>query len=71
MNASVVGLDRDKNIKDYVLKLKKNYPNRFSFYNIKFSQIKKIKKFEEIDYFIFDLGLSNFQLKNLEKRIFF
>ena len=67
LNTSVVGLDRDKNIKDYVLNVKKNFPNRFSFYNLKFSQIKKIKKFEEIDYFIFDLGLSNFQLKNLER----
>ena len=66
-NTSVVGIDRDKHITNHALDLKKSYPNRFSFHNLKFSQIKKVNRFKEIDYFIFDLGLSNFQLKNLNR----
>ena len=65
--SSVIGIDRDSNILDHASNLKKKYFNRFNFFNIKFSQINKIKNLNDVDYFLFDLGLSNFQLKNLDR----
>ena len=65
--SNVIGLDRDKNIIKHALKLKKNYNKRFKFYNIKFSQIHQLEHFNNSDFFIFDLGLSNFQLKNMKR----
>jgi len=65
--SNVIGLDRDKNILDYALKLKTNYTERFNFHNIKFSQIHQLEHFKNSDFFIFDLGLSNFQLKNMKR----
>lgn len=63
----VIGLDRDINIEEHALNLKKNYTERFNFHNIKFSQIHKLKHFKNSDFFIFDLGLSNFQIKNMKR----
>ncbi len=63
----VIGLDRDKNILKHTLNLKNNYIDRFNFHNIKFSQIHQLEHFNNSDFFIFDLGLSNFQLKNMER----
>ena len=65
--SNVIGLDRDKNILEYALKLKTNYTERFNFHNIKFSQIHHLEHFNNSDFFIFDLGLSNFQLKNMKR----
>ena len=66
-NSNVIGLDRDKNILKHALKLKTNYNERFNFHNIKFSQIHQLKHFYNSDFFIFDLGLSNFQIKNMKR----
>ena len=63
----LIGLDRDKNTSEHALKLKKNYFDRFQFNNLKFSQIHRVKEFKSTDFFLFDLGVSNFQLKNMER----
>ncbi len=63
----VIGLDRDNSILKHALNLKENYPDRFDFHNIKFSQINELKNFRDADCFLFDLGLSNFQLKNMKR----
>ena len=60
----VIGIDRDNNALKYADKIKAKFDNRFDFFNYKFSQIHQIKNFKDIDYFIFDLGVSNFQLKD-------
>ncbi len=65
--SNVIGIDRDENIQEHALKLKKNYTDRFNFHNIKFSQIHQLKDFKNSDFFIFDLGLSNFQIKNMKR----
>ena len=41
-NTKVIALDRDPNIKSLAEKTKKNYKNRFFFYNSKFSELNKI-----------------------------
>ena len=50
----------------------KKYKNRFKFYNIKFSQLDKIKlKNNKIKGIIFDLGYSLNQIKNSQKGLSF
>ena len=62
----VISFDRDTAVKKIAEKLEKKYPNRFKFYQLKFSQINEIIK-EQVDTVIFDLGLSSIQLNNLSR----
>lgn len=63
----VTGIDRDKHVTKYANQLISKYPERFNFKNIKFSDIKKLREFNNADFFIFDLGVSNFQLKDMSR----
>jgi len=63
----VIALDRDSLIKKISLKLEKQYPNRFFFYQRKFSEVNSIVGNKLADAIIFDLGLSSIQLNNLER----
>ena len=47
-------------------KLKK-YKDRFSFYNKKFSELSKNITTKKFDFIIFDLGVSNMQILNLDR----
>ena len=62
----VTGLDRDKTINVIAKKLKNEFPKRFKFYQIKFSQLDKVSK-NHVDAVIFDLGLSSIQLKDMNR----
>ena len=62
-NTKVIALDRDEFVNKFANELKKEYPNRFEFHIEKFSNIDKVVKNTLFDAVIFDLGLSNFQLK--------
>ena len=67
-NTKVIALDRDPNITSLAEKTKKNYKNRFFFYNSKFSELNKIlSKNTEADCIIFDLGLSSLQLFDFKR----
>ena len=67
-NTKVIALDRDSYTQKYANKTKKNYKNRFSFYNLKFSELDKaINKNTKVDSIIFDLGLSSLQISNLNR----
>ena len=66
-NSKVIALDRDIEIIKLAEKLEKKYLKRFVFKNIKFSELHKVKELKEIDYFIFDLGVSHFQLKDMKR----
>ena len=67
-NTQVVALDRDLHTKKYADKTKKKYKNRFSFHNLKFSELNKaINKNTKVDFVIFDLGLSSLQISNLNR----
>ncbi len=65
-NSHVQAIDRDKDTLSIAKKLEKQFPNRFKFYQKKFSQLDTISK-DYVDTIIFDLGLSSIQLDNLER----
>ena len=62
----VKALDRDKKVLSIANELEKKFPNRFKFYQKKFSQLDTILS-DKIDVIIFDLGLSSIQLDDLER----
>ena len=67
-NNQVLAIDRDKDSYLYSKELEKNYKKRFSFHNIKFSEINKLKfKTKDLKAIIFDLGYSLNQIKNSKK----
>ena len=64
----VISLDRDAHTKNYASIIKKNFKERFTFYNEKFSNLDKvIKKGFKVDFIIFDLGVSSMQIFDLER----
>ena len=69
---NIIALDRDKDVHKYSSSLKIKYKDRFKFYNIKFSQLEKIKfKNNNLKAIIFDLGYSISQIKNSQKGLSF
>ena len=68
----VIGLDRDSNSQKIAEKLYNEFPDRFLFKNLKFSELKNLKlKNENIKGVIFDLGYSLNQMKDLQKGLSF
>ena len=65
-HTTVESFDRDKEVFVKAKEIEKKFPNRFKFYQIKFSQIKTVSK-EKADIIIFDLGLSSIQLNNYDR----
>ena len=65
---NIIALDRDTFVKSKAEKISRNFPKRFTFYNEKFSNLNNIldKNFKA-DGIIFDLGLSNFQIRDLSR----
>ena len=62
----VQAIDRDKKAISFANKLKKKFPERFKFFQIKFSKIDTISE-DNVDAVIFDLGLSSIQLDDLDR----
>ena len=55
----VIALDRDKEVLNQALSLKKKFGSKFNFYNLKFSEIISLSpKTENLKGIIFDLGYS-------------
>ena len=68
----IIAIDRDKDVLTCASQFEKKYRNRFKFYNIKFSQLKRIKlKNNDLRGIIFDLGYSLNQIKNSKKGLSF
>ena len=65
-NTSVQAIDRDKKALILAKELEKKFPDRFKFYQIKFSQLDTISNYK-VDTIIFDLGLSSIQLDDLDR----
>ena len=65
-NTKVHALDRDKKVFPIAKKLEKEFPKRFKFSHLKFSQLESIKQ-NNVDTIIFDLGLSSIQLDDLDR----
>ena len=71
-NTKVIGLDRDINCEIIGKKIQENFPNRFIFKNLRFSELNNLKlKNEDIKGIIFDLGYSITQIKDSEKGLSF
>ena len=69
---NIIAIDRDKDVLTSASKFEAKYRNRFKFYNIKFSQLNKIKiKNNDLKGIIFDLGYSINQIKNSKKGLSF
>jgi 16S rRNA (cytosine1402-N4)-methyltransferase len=68
-HTKIVAFDRDDQVCKYADLIKKKFNDRFDFYNEKFSEIEKIiiNKSYKVDHFIFDFGISSFQLDNYER----
>ena len=65
-NTTVQAIDRDKKASIIANELEKKFPQRFRFYQAKFSQLEMIST-ENVDAVIFDLGLSSIQLDDLDR----
>ena len=64
----IIALDRDSLTKKYANLLKKKFPDRFTFFQEKFSNLEKVaKKNLNPKAIIFDLGLSSFQLLDKDR----
>lgn len=64
-NCKVISIDRDKNVKKYVNKVKEEFGDRFLFLQGKFSEADKLLRqinVEKVDAIIMDLGVSSMQL---------
>ena len=71
-NTKVIALDRDKDSEEKANQIKLNFEDRFTFKNIKFSQLNNLKlKNENIRGVIFDLGFSYTQIKDPKKGLSF
>ena len=69
---NVIAIDRDKDVLISASNFERKYNNRFKFYNIKFSELDKIKlKNNNLRGIIFDLGCSIDQIKNSKKKLSF
>ena len=65
-NTNIKAIDRDQKASIIAKDLEKKFPNRFKFYQTKFSQLDTISK-DNVDAIIFDLGLSSIQLDDLNR----
>ena len=65
-NTNVQAIDRDKKTLLLAKELEKEFPNRFRFNQIKFSQLASFLS-NNVDVVIFDLGLSSIQLDDLDR----
>jgi 16S rRNA (cytosine1402-N4)-methyltransferase len=71
-NTKIIALDRDIDSEKVANQIKKKFEDRFTFKNIKFSQLNNLKlKNEEVKGVIFDLGYSYTQIKDPKKGLSF
>ena len=65
----VIAIDRDPSVKKFAEILEKKFRNRFEFINDRFSNLEKIidQCGDDIGYFIFDFGISSFQLDDYSR----
>lgn len=68
-NTRVIGIDKDESVLSEVNKrLEKKFPRRFTSFNLCFSQLDRLAKAEnKPDFILADLGISSFQLDDLNR----
>ena len=62
---NIIGLDVDPEAKPRAEILKKQFPNRFEFYPLNFSELEQLNK--TFDGILLDLGVSSFQLDDAQR----
>ncbi len=68
----MIGIDRDPDAEFFSKRIKEKFKKRFSFFNLRFSEIDKINLTnKEIVGFLFDLGFSFSQIKDHKKGLSF
>ena len=65
-NTNVLAIDRDEKILSIAKEIKKKFPERFKFYQKKFSELNDLSH-DKVDVVIFDLGISSIQLNDLNR----
>ena len=65
-NTNVLAIDRDEKILSIAKEIKKKFPERFKFYQKKFSELNDLSH-DKVDVVIFDLGISSIQLDDLNR----
>lgn len=68
-NYQIIAIDRDPSVKKFAEVLNASFKNRLKFINDKFSNLENIIRNyqDDISYFIFDFGISSFQLDNYDR----
>lgn len=68
----MIGIDRDPDAKFFSKRIKEKFKNRFSFFNLRFSEIDQLNiTNKKIVGFLFDLGFSFSQIKDNKKGLSF
>ena len=65
-DTKIFALDRDKKVIPIAKKIQQKFNKRFSFFNLKFSELESVSQ-KNFDAVIFDLGLSSIQLNDLSR----
>ena len=66
-NCKVIGTDRDISVEKFANEVKEKYQDRFTFYNLKFSEILDKLGENSINSIVLDLGVSSMQLDNSDR----
>jgi 16S rRNA (cytosine1402-N4)-methyltransferase len=66
-SCGVIAIDRDDGAAPFADDVKKEYGERFNFYNLKFSEVKSVLENNSLDGIVLDLGVSSMQLDNGER----
>ena len=69
-NCNVIAIDRDPSVLEQAMKFKKEFGDRFDFFNCKFSELESLLEslqIKSLDGIVFDLGVSSMQIDNKER----
>lgn len=64
---NVIAIDRDATVKMFADKVKEKFGERFSFYNMKYSESGSILKDGTLDGMVLDIGVSSMQIDTTER----
>ncbi len=66
-DCKLIALDRDKNTEIFASKLRRDFGERFSFHNIKFSEMEQVVGDKKTDGVVLDIGVSSMQIDEADR----
>jgi len=69
-DCNVIAIDRDPSVLEQAMKFKKEFGDRFDFFNCRFSELESLLEslqIKSLDGIVFDLGVSSMQIDNKER----